>query len=139
MNQYIIILYFLKKTMLRHVSGFLLHQTSWAGFVKTWTEFAKAFVYLFVYAILDITNKALEYSFWATWGIFCSFLIHHEIFFSSREGYRLSHLLLKLKVLTPSRGATAFKTLWGQPYVLDVISPSQKLVGTNIYAIGGAP
>ena len=37
--------------MLRHVSGFLLHQTSWAEFVKTWTEFAKAFVYLFVYIL----------------------------------------------------------------------------------------
>ena len=34
-NTFLIIVYFLKKTMLRHVFRFLLHQTSWAEFVPT--------------------------------------------------------------------------------------------------------
>ena len=48
--KYIIIVYFLKKTMLRHVSGFLLHQTSWAEFVKLELNFARTFVLLLNYS-----------------------------------------------------------------------------------------
>ena len=45
--------------MLWHVLGFLLHQTSWAEFVKTWTEFAKAFVYLFVLLYISSLSCAV--------------------------------------------------------------------------------
>jgi len=47
----IIIVYFLKNTMLWLVSGFLLLRTSWAELNLNWTEFAESFVYLFIYIL----------------------------------------------------------------------------------------
>jgi hypothetical protein len=64
----IIIVYFLKKTMLRHVSGFLLHQTSWAEFVKLELNLLK---HLFQGYSLDLF--ICFFTFWKVLEIFFSF------------------------------------------------------------------